>query len=106
MAITTYGRNLKTNLNKDTEAFEWLQEINYLFGEEKYIITITSVIDGTIFNRNRKVGEYYSIYYKIDNCEYQCIMSSKSLNYQAVESYLLGILSGIKFVNDGAFKSQ
>lgn len=95
MVLVTYGCNYKTNIDKSTQAYEWLQEINERLGEEKLIITVTDVIDGTIFNRNRKVGEYYSIYWDLGKGEYQQIMSIRGVNYQGVEAYLLGILTGM-----------
>ncbi len=104
MTLTTYSENMQTNLDKSTEAYRWLQEINELLGEEKYFVTVTDVIDRTLFNRNRKVGEYYSIYYRIDKYEFQQIHWMKSLNYQAVESYLLGILTGFDLMKKGLLK--
>lgn len=94
MAVITYG-NFETSLDKSTEAYEYLQEINEKLGKDKLIIAVTDIISGRFPNPNLKVGERYSIYWNLGKGEYQHIMAFKKLDYQAVECYLLGILTGL-----------
>ncbi|WP_437261228.1 hypothetical protein [Bacillus thuringiensis] len=93
MAAIVISENLKTNIEKDSEAFTFLQDINKHYGFEKIVVTKTTFTDGGFFSK--RMYSYYSIYIKISDCEYQHMMCFKSLGLQDVECYLLGYLNGL-----------
>ena len=93
MPAIIISNSIRTNIEKDSEAYEFLQDINKHYGFEKIVVTKTLVEDGGFFSK--RVYSYYSIYVKISDLEYQHMMCFKSLGLQDVECYLLGYLNGL-----------
>lgn len=92
MPVVVYG-NIQTNIDPNTEAYEWLQEINNHYGDEKYVITKTTINYRRFLKK--KTYTYYSIYWKLAEGEYQQLLSFKNLDLQDIECYLLGCLNGL-----------
>ncbi len=88
MPCVVWGE-LTSNLDKDTEAYQFLQEINNHYGFEK--VVVTKHVCKTIL----KSYSNYCIYIKINEHEHQKLMVFKQLDLQDIECYLLGHLHGL-----------
>jgi hypothetical protein len=94
MPCVQYGKPV-TNLGKQTEAYEFLQEINKKLGSEKLFIEQYQLKEWFLYFKS-KYNTYYRIYWDVGNGEYQVMMPFKKLDLQDVECYLLGVLNGLE----------
>lgn len=91
MPTVTYGR-YETNIDKKSEFYMYITEINERISGGTLIVEVTSHTSGWF---RKKEMESYGIYWELGHGEYQRIMAMERLDSQDVLCYLLGILTGL-----------
>lgn len=95
MPCVVWSSNLTSSLDKDTEAYQFLQDINKYYGYEKVVVVKRIVtICRRFFKKQEDIS--YEIYIKISDDEYQRMMVFQTLGLQDIECYLLGYLNGME----------
>lgn len=97
MPIVTWVKP-ETNIQRDEELFELLNEINSRCANELFIEHKVMKKANTLFRKPKNI-EWYTLHWDIGNGEYQLILGLESLDRQDILCYLLGILTGLDKCN-------
>ncbi|MEC4569329.1 hypothetical protein L8C07_25620 [Paenibacillus sp. CMAA1739] len=90
MPVFTYGY-FKTDIDVDSELYEYLNEVNQLLDKTKIIIQ-RDVIKTSVWKKSKPI---YRMYVDFGNGSYQ-IIGSASGDERVTTAYLIGVLTGIQ----------
>lgn len=91
MPLISLGRHIQKPL-EDKEIATLLEEI--VSKNVPLIIEHTKYTDKRLFSKNRII-EWYDIYHKIDEYQFQCINLDGRITKQVCLAYLYGCLNGL-----------
>lgn len=91
MPVISIGNHIQKPL-KDKEISTLLQEI--VSRGISLIVEHIEYTDARLFSKNRII-EWYNIYYKIDEYQFQCINLDGIITKQVCLAYLYGYLNGL-----------